>query len=44
MVKPKCIDEILNWFSMEMPRKGSCRMKEVDARLSVSQTLDELNA
>ena len=44
MVKPKYIDEILNWFSMETPRKGSCRMEEVDARLSVSQTLDELNA
>ena len=44
MVKPKCIDEILNWFSMEMPRKGSCHMEEVDARPSVSQTLDELNA
>ena len=44
MVKPKCIDEILNWFNMEMPRKGSCRMEEVDAKLSVSQTLDELNA
>lgn len=44
MVKPKCIDEILSWFSMETPRKGSCRMEEVDARLSVLQTLDELNA
>ena len=44
MVKPKCIDEILNWFSMEMPRKGSCRMEEVDARLGVLQTLDELDA
>lgn len=44
MVKPKYIDEILNWFSMETSRKGSCRMEEVEARLSVSQTLDELNA
>ena len=44
MVKPKYIDEILNWFSMKTPRKGSCRMEEVDARLSVLQTLDELDA
>ena len=44
MVMPKCIGEILNWFSMEMPKKGYCRMEEVEARLSVSQTLDELNA
>ena len=39
MVVPKYIDEILNWFSMETPRKGSCRMEEVGARLSVSQHL-----
>ena len=44
MVKLKCIYEILNWFSMKTPRKGSCRIEEVDAKLSVSQTLDELNA
>ena len=44
MVKPKCIDEILNWFSMKTPRRGSCHMEEVDARLSVLETLDELNA
>ena len=39
MVMLKYIDKILNWFSMETPRKGSCRMEEVEARLSVSQHL-----
>ena len=41
---PKYIDEILNWFNIETPRRGSCRMEEVEARLGVSQTLDEQNA
>ena len=32
MVKSKYIDEILNWFNMEMPRKCSWRMVYVSAR------------
>ena len=43
-VMPKYIDEILNWFNIETPRRDSCRMEEVEARLGVSQTLDEQNA
>ena len=43
MVMPKYIDEILNWFNMETPRKISCRMEKVDATLSVLMTLDERN-
>ena len=43
MVMPKYIDEILNWFNMETPRKSSYRMEKVDATLSVFMTLDERN-
>ena len=41
---PKYIDEILNWFNIETPRRGSYRMEDVEARLGVSLTLDEQNA
>ena len=44
MVMPKYIDEILNWFNIETPRKGPCRMEEVEARLGVSQHLMSKNA
>ena len=37
MVKPKYIDEILNWFNMETPRKGSWRMVYVYTRLKSLQ-------
>ena len=32
---PKYINEILNWFNIETPRKGSCRMEAIEARLGV---------
>jgi hypothetical protein len=44
MVMPKYIDEILNLFNMETPRKGSSRMEEVEARLKCFTTLDAQNA
>ena len=43
MVEPKYVDEILNWFNMEVPRKGSWRMVYVSARFKCYLTLDEKN-
>ena len=44
MVMPKYIDENIELVQYGNAKKGSCRMEEVEARLGVSQQLDEQNA